>query len=307
MPAQVLREVIGDYGLAGVLFTPADMKVSAGVALLGGSEGGLHEQDARLLAGNGFAVLALAYFGFEGVPPVLKDVPIEYFSRAVDLLEDRGIEAGAIGFLGGSRGGEAALLAASNDHRVGAVVSVAGSGVVTQGIDFRLGRLDRILREPTNAWTSNGRPLRFLPNEVREDLAERIAQGGTIALRDAYPQLPLDPVDLDEISIPVERIRGAVLLLSAGDDQMWDSAGLSQVAVDRLRGHQHPYHWEHVVFDGAGHSIAGPPGSRQTSTTTPGPGVTFELGGTPQRTTAARSEAWEKSVSFLQDYLFKRD
>ncbi|MDP9365471.1 MAG: hypothetical protein M3Q10_14815 [Chloroflexota bacterium] len=303
MTARINHEAVGDFGLAGALFTPADGVVSAGVVVLGGSEGGMHEHDARVLAGKGFAALALAYFGAAGVPPVLKDVPLEYFSRAIDLLQHRGVRAGAVGLLGGSRGGEAALLAASRDERVGAVVSVVGSGVVTQGIDFRLGRLDRILREPTNAWTSSGRPLPYLPHLVSDDLADRIARGGTVALRDAYPAPPVDPVKLDEVSIPVERIRGAVLLLSSRDDRMWNSAGLSQVAAERLRTHRHPYPWEHIVFEGAGHSIAGPPGQPQTSTTTPGPGVTFDLGGSPQRTTEARREAWERSVAFSWDHL----
>jgi hypothetical protein len=121
------------------------------------------------------------------------------------------------------------------------VVSEVGGGVVTQGIDYRHGRLDRILSEPTNAWTSGGQPLSFLSHSVSDNLADGIGRGGTIALRDAYPKLPGDPVELDEISIPVERIRGAVLLLSSGDDRMWDSAGLSQVAADRLDEYSHPY------------------------------------------------------------------
>jgi len=187
------------------------------------------------------------------------------------------------------------------------VVSVVGGGVVTQGIDYRLGRLDHILRAPTNAWAAGGQPLPFLPNSVSDNLADDIVRGGTIALRDAYPMLPIDPVELDEISIPVERIRGAVLLLSSGDDQMWDSAGLSQVAADRLDVRRHLYPWEHIVFEGAGHSIASPPGEPQASTTTPGPGVTFDLGGTPERTTEARREAWERSVTFLRDHLRVRN
>lgn len=304
MTVRVDRAIAEGFKLAGALFTPADAEVSAGVVVLGGSEGGMHEHDARVLAGNGFAVLSLAYFGATGVPPVLKDVPLEYFSRAVDLLERQGIRSGSVGFLGGSRGGEAALLAASRDERIGAVVSVVGSGVVTQGIDFSLGRLDHILRAPTNAWTASGRPLRFLAHMVSDDLADRIAQGGLVALRDAYPAVPVDPVELGEVSIAVERIRGAVLLLAAGDDRMWDSVGFSQVAADRLDAHQHPYPWEHIVFEGAGHSIAGPPGQPQTSTTIPGPGVTFDLGGTPERTTEARREAWERSVTFLREHLY---
>lgn len=302
----IVREEIGADGLVGVYFAPTGSEPPAGIVVLGGSEGGLHERDARALAKEGFAALALAYFGADGVPPVLKDIPLEYFSRAIDLLERKGVRRGAIGLLGGSRGGEVALLVASRDHRVGAVVSVVGSGVVTQGIDYSQGRLDRILRAPANSWTDDGRPLRYLPYVVGDELAARIERGTVVDLRDAFPPVPEDPEALDAISIPVELIRGAVLLMSAGDDRMWDSPALSRVAADRLRAHHHPFPWKHVVFEGAGHAIAGPPGNPQTSTTAPGPGVTFEMGGTPERNTMARREAWERSVAFLMDHLDAR-
>lgn len=304
---EIVREDISGAGLTGVYVSPAGDAATAAVVVLGGSEGGLHEHDARVLAEEGFAALALAYFGADGVPPVLKDIPLEYFTRAIDLLEAKGFRPGAIGLLGGSRGGEAALLVASRDERVGAVVSVVGSGVVTEGIDYSQGRLDRILRAPATPWIDGGRPLRYLPYVVGGGLADRIERGGVVDLRDAFPPVPKDPDALDAVSIPVERIRGAVLLLSAEDDRMWDSPGFSRVAEERLRAHQHPYPWDHVVFVGAGHPIAGPPGNPQTSTTAPGPGVTFEMGGTPERNSAARREAWDRSVTFLREHLSGRN
>ncbi|MGI8695683.1 MAG: hypothetical protein ACR2JQ_03400, partial [Mycobacteriales bacterium] len=46
-------------GLVGVMCTPGRLAPAPGVLLLGGSEGGLPERDARELAGRGFTVLAL--------------------------------------------------------------------------------------------------------------------------------------------------------------------------------------------------------------------------------------------------------
>ena len=97
------------HGIAGVLVRPASGAERA-VVVIGGSEGGLHERDAVALAEEGFAALALAYFGAPGVPPVLVDVPLEYFTRALDLLEAQGFAPGSIGLLGGvarRRGGSA--------------------------------------------------------------------------------------------------------------------------------------------------------------------------------------------------------
>jgi dienelactone hydrolase len=271
------------------------------VLLLGGSEGGLHERDARVLAAEGFTVLALTYFGAPGLPPGLIDVPLEYFFRALDLLVARSRTGGRLAVVGGSRGGEAALLIASHDERVGAVVSVVGSGLVTAGIDFRQGSLLDILSAPATPWTHAGEPLPYLPYEVDEELRRLVDHDQPVPLVRAFPSPPADPRELDRVSIPVENIRGPVLLLSATDDQNWPSVAYSQVAADRLT--DHPYDVEHRVFAGVGHPIAGPPGAAFTTTRAPGPGVTFELGGTAEANNAARAECWAATLTFLHQHL----
>lgn len=294
------RHIDGD-GLVGSLYTPPGAGPSPGVLLLGGSEGGMHEHDAQLLAATGFTVLALAYFGAPGLPPGLVDIPLEYFSRGIDLLADQPRTGGRIGVLGGSRGGEAALLIAAHDPRVNAVVSVVGSGLRTQGIDFRHGSLLDILNTPTNSWTLQGRPLPYLPYAVGDDLRTLVEQRQPVPLASAFPPPPTDPAELDRVSIPVERISGPVLLLTAEDDRNWPSAAYSQVAADRLAGH--PHRVEHRVLPGAGHSIAGPPGAPFTSTLSPGPGVTFEMGGTAATNTRARADCWAATTQFLTESL----
>lgn len=287
-------------GLHGMLFRPTGLAPRSGVIVIGGSEGGSHDGDARLLAEEGLLAVSLAYFGAPGLPNGLKNIPLETFFRAIDLLKAQGIASGSIGVLGGSRGGEAALLAASHDRRVGAVVSVVGSGIVTQGIDYDAGSLPRILASPTTPWTLNSQPLSYLPYQVAPDLTERIALLEPVRLREMYASLPSNPDQLAAIAIPVERIEGAVLLLSAEDDQLWESSGYSQVAADRLTSHDHRWPWEHVVYSGAGHSIAGPPRGKQTSSLSPGPGVTFEMGGSPAVTTATQADAWSRTLAFLR-------
>jgi hypothetical protein len=298
------REVCRAHGIAGVLVEPRAGSDRA-VVVLGGSEGGMHERDAVALAEEGFTALAVAYFGAPGIPSALVGIPLEYFTRALDLLEERGFAPGSIGLLGGSRGGEAALLVGSRDERVGSVVSVVGSGVVTQGIDYGAGRLDAILGTSGPAWTVDGEPLPFLPYEVTPGLVGTIERGEAVALRDGFAALPTDSDALAAVSIPVERIRGGVLLVAAGDDQMWDSPAYSQVAADRLARAEHPYPWANVVLDHVGHMIAGPPGGASTSHG-PGPGVTFRYGGDPIITARVRGETWDRTTGFLR-YTLPRD
>ncbi|MFC7625820.1 acyl-CoA thioester hydrolase/BAAT C-terminal domain-containing protein [Microlunatus sp. GCM10028923] len=301
MDVTVDRDQPRAAGLSGLLITPADGAAEGGVVLVGGSEGGLHEHDAMVLAGEGFAVLALAYFGAPGVPPVLKDLPLEYFSRGVEFLLGTGVRR--VGILGGSRGGEAALLVASHDQRVAAAVSVVGSGVVTQGIDYTLGSVDVIMGTPTVAWTVGGVPLPALPNRVSADFTSAVASGGPVGLAAQYAPLPAEAAALDLISVPVERSDAAILLIAGERDAMWDSAAYHAVAAARLEAARHPRSWRNVVLPGAGHGIAGPPGPPITSTVSPGPGVAFELGGDPAATTAGRAEAWRLTVEFLREHL----
>lgn len=283
-----------------MLCEPEGLGPAPGVLLLGGSEGGMHERDALALAGHGFTVLALAYFGRQGVAPGLVDIPLEHFFGGLDMLAASGRAGERFGVLGGSRGGEAALLVAAHNERVGAAVSVVGSGVVTAGIDYRRGRLLEILGAQPNSWTLGGDPIPGLGYEIGDDLRELVARGRPVPLTLAFPAVPVGE-DLERVSIPIERTSAAVLLLCASDDRSWPSLAYSRVAAQRLRAHHRPV--EQIVYDGAGHLIAGPPGGTIMSTTTPGPGVTFEMGGSPAATTAARQRAWQATVDFFTDQL----
>lgn len=303
MNIEVNYEIVREYELSGVLCLPLETEADSAVIILGGSEGGMHEEVARAYAESGFAALALAYFGAEGVPSALEDIPLEYFAEAVTFLEDQGFPPGSIGLLGGSRGAEAALLFASRDHRIGAVVSVVGSGIVTEGIDFRLGRLDSVVQGETNSWTEQGIAIPYLPYSPPSDLPQLIDSGINIPLTWVFAPVPSDPEMLEQVSIPVERIAGAILLISATDDQMWDSVGYSAVAAERLREYEHPYPWDHLILERAGHGVNGLPGKPHTGTTSPGPGVTLEMGGTVERNTVAQAETWEASMNFLRTHL----
>lgn len=48
--------------------------------------GGLTEPRASLLANKGYVVLALAYYGYQGLPKNPKTLDLEYFEEAVNYL-----------------------------------------------------------------------------------------------------------------------------------------------------------------------------------------------------------------------------
>ncbi|TDE95828.1 hypothetical protein EXU48_06085 [Occultella glacieicola] len=293
------RTPIHKRGLVGLLCTPRTDAPAPGVLLVGGSEGGRHDRDATALAAEGFTVLALSYFGDRGLRRGLVDVPLELFFRGLDLLGSVS-EGRTLGMTGGSRGGEAALLVAAHDERVGAVASIAGSAVMTQGIDYGAGFLHQILRREVASWTLGGERLPYLPYANLEEIDRLVDDAEPVPLGVAFPPVPTDPAELARVSIPVERINGKVLSICGDADAMWPSGPYTQVAVDRLAAHGRAGDIEHLVLAGVGHPIAGPPGQPFTSTRSPGPGVTFEMGGSPRANTAGRSEAWRRTVEFFR-------
>jgi dienelactone hydrolase len=124
-----------------------------------------------------------------------------------------------------------------------------------------------------------------------------IADGAPVRLLDVFaPGLALDV--LDAATIPVERINGPVLLLSAENDYGHGPA-YHRIAADRLAAHGRPH--QHIVYPGAGHLIAAPPYAPTTRLTGPGPGATFEHGGSAAATAFARADAHRRVLKFLKD------
>jgi dienelactone hydrolase len=304
VPDGLIREDVRESGLIGTLYRPDGADRLPGVVLLGGSEGGMHEDDAALLAAHGFAVMALAYYGMPGLPPTLRDIPLEYFATGLDHLgSNRHVRADRLAVIGMSKGGEAALLAGSMLEGLRAVVSVVGSGLVTQGIsqDVLSGSLLEILTTPVASWTYRGRELPYLPNVVTPALRSALADDAPVALRWAMPDLDRSAVD-PAVIIPVERIQGAVLLVSGEDDQGYGVAH-HHVAEQRLAAAGRQGTWRHIVHPGAGHLIAAPPYGPTTQTTSAGPGVTFYHGGTAVANARARTATWHEICRFLAQEL----
>lgn len=279
-PDGVRMTDVRESGLVGVLCEPE--RPGPSVILLGGAEGGLHADDAALLAAHGFTVLALASWGMDGVPPTAMDIPLEYFETAIEHVD-------AVAVVGGSKGGETALLLAATFPRIRAAVSVCGSGVVTQGLGPYQSFLE-IVGTPVPHWTYHGEPLPYLPNIVTPELEARVAAGEPIRLKSVFTP-GLRHESLAAATIPLERSDAEILLISSSDD-----AGYG-VEFHEIAAKRRPV--QHVVHQGAGHDIIAPPYAPTTETTSPGPGVTFEHGGTPVANAVARACAWRDTVNFL--------
>ncbi|MFC3835400.1 MULTISPECIES: acyl-CoA thioesterase/bile acid-CoA:amino acid N-acyltransferase family protein [Deinococcus] len=278
-------------GLHGTLFCPpAEVPLRGAALQLGGSEGGLSPAVGALLASEGFLVLSVAYFGVPGLPPSLINLPLEYFHRAISFLRSCPEAAGRrIGITGASKGAEAALLlGATYPDEVGAVAAFAPSGLVFEGID-RVG--SHPPGQPKSSWSLGGQPLPYLPYRV--DWGAVFAGPPPIRLTPAHQDAlhGADPGTVAAATIPTERIRGPVLLVSGGDDQVWNAHELSMVAQQRrdVAGRL----TEHLTDPRAGHALSVP--GFPTFIRTPW----TALGGTDEANARLQFRAWERTLDVL--------
>lgn len=108
---EIQRIPVRENGLMGVLFLPPSKSPLPVIITLNGSNGGLGENRAQLLASYGFAVLALGFFGIDGLPALLENIPLEYFETAFTWLQKSPlVDDSKIGLYRISRGGELALI-----------------------------------------------------------------------------------------------------------------------------------------------------------------------------------------------------
>lgn len=295
---------IDDAGLTANLFLPA--KASSGaVILLSGSEGGKHWEWGALVASRGFTALTLAYFGAPGVPDELCAIPLEYFERAVAWLKVRPeVGDGPIVVMGGSRGGELALLLGATIDNIDAVVAIAPSANLWAGLPKR----PRLLGPP--AWTHHGRPLPYLGRglpatlwHIRSIWSAR-KTGTPIALRSYFLAMMKNDNAVAKTSIAVERIRGPVLVISGTDDQMYPSTQAAEQIIERLRDAHRPFADRHCNYHGAGHQIRPPYAPTTTSTGQhPIPGLAWACGGNPHDDAIACEQSWSEIIAFLDNVI----
>ena len=284
---------VRDGGLVGKLMLPAQSAASRGpgVIRLGGSEGGLDEAGAALLASHGYVALSLAYFGIEGLPSDLVEIPVEYSIRALEWLQARPeIDPDRIAIIGGSRGSELALLTASFRPDVRSVVAMGPSGVVWGGIP----KSPR--PSPVAAWTYEGKPLPFLSAKAPSELMQEFYAKGPLQSR-LYDFLFSDAKAVEQATIPIERIHGQVLLISGKEDRVWGSPIMAQRIMDRAQQFDRAGSFSNISYEGAGHNI------REPYRPTP---AQSRLGGTAEAHARAEQDSWQKILAFLERTLEKR-
>jgi hypothetical protein len=190
--------------------------VTTGVLLLHGSSGKPDLDRVKVLAAEGFEVVAPQWFDGRICEVPLESFPLDELAGRVDRLCVMGI----------SRGAEAALLLGTLDDRIDAVVALSPSAYVWGWIEP--GSDGTNVQRST--WTWRGVPLPFVPYDEKwapDDDPPSYVGHYRQSLR-AFPE------QARAAEIPAERFRGDLLLVAGGDDRLWPSLDFArQIAARR--------------------------------------------------------------------------
>ena len=296
----ILREEVSE-DVKGTLFYPDHQDALPGIIILGGSDASVHESAAAILATQGYAVLALAYFGKEGLPKGIENIPLEYVDKAFQLLESKSyVDQSKLGIIGHSRGSELALLYASKYSKVKAVIATAPSAVVFSGM--------RNLQTTSNpAWTYNGVPFEFFP--VKNTFKDSLPFLRHMILRKPYSGIEAmkknieDDEKLNQYAIPVQDIKAPIMIFAGTDDHIQPAELFTKRMEKALYQHEFKEKNRYIYHEGAGHFSAYPsnlPNMPQTVADTSF--MTFVFGGTKEANAKAAQQSWQETTDFL-DFL----
>ena len=189
---------------------------------------------------NGYAFLAIGYFGSKNTPSSLDRISLNAIHDTIAKVAlHPKINREKIALIGGSKGGELVLNLASRFDDIGAVVAIVPSHVSFPALTIMAN---------TSSWSFNDKEIEFVRAPYRTILP---ALKGD--LYGAHAMMLEDKENVGRAAIEVERINGPVLLMSAKGDEQWPSAYMSEEITKRLEEKKFKHHFQHLSYQG-GHA-----------------------------------------------------
>lgn len=188
----------------------------------------------------GYNMLAVGYFGLENTPKDLDRISLDAVHAAIE--QGRRTQSGdqdansCVILIGGSKGAELALVLAANFADIDAVIGIVPGSAVFAAHTSAMN---------TSSWALADKPLPFVP--VPWSATWDLINHRILAVME---RAMADQAAFDAASIPVEKIRGPIYLLSATRDELWPSTRMSEGMMARLKQHASPYPHRHVAIEG---------------------------------------------------------
>lgn len=223
---------------------PTDAPKRPLIVAMGGAEGGNAWASPRAQAmrnaflSDGYAVLALGYFGAPGTPEKLDRIALEGVRSAIaDAARNAHVDARCIALIGGSKGAELALLLASRDSSIKAVAAIVPGSAVF------VGHADQF---DTSSFSENKVEIPYVP--MTEKAVPALLAGNK---RKVFDVMMEDTEAVARARIRVEKINGPIFFLSATQDELWASREMSDDMMQSLKRANFRHAFEHVAIEGS--------------------------------------------------------
>ncbi|XP_060031473.1 acyl-coenzyme A thioesterase 1 [Erinaceus europaeus] len=244
-------------------------------------DGGLNESRASLLACRGFATLALPFFDYEDLPPLMKDLNLDYFEEAARFVQNHPkVKGPMIGVVGSGKGAELAFSMASFLPNIAAVVSINGC-ISNTATALKCGSL-----------TLPGLPFNLDKISAMES--------GVYDVQEALED-PLNP-DYQESRIPLEKASAHLLFIVGEDDRHWKSSVYAAAAATHLTEHGKT-NFTLLSYPNAGHRIDLPYSPFCPISLDPMLQLPVCGGGQLKGHAVAQIESWKEILEFLYLHL----
>lgn len=241
-----VTRVQGEY-MNGFRLEP-EVKSHRGVIVtFGGSEGSPNYGMAKRLAGEGYEVLALFFFGMENQQMELVHIPLEFFQEVLAYIGENIEDGDVISLYGGSKGAELALNLAVIYPEIDNVILHAPTAWNYMGLSQDYSRGYR------SSWTYQGKELAFIDitkgdGSTGFNLFLDYLLNRPITYRPAYETAAINDPKAEEARIKVENTDANILIIAGSQDKMWQSE-VSAKAIEEKR----PENTEVHIYEDAGH------------------------------------------------------
>lgn len=212
----------------------------------GGGEGGnawasdYWKETREKFLEEGYAFLAIGYFGQENTAEHLDRIPLEgIYDSIMKVAELPALRKDKIALIGGSKGAELILNLASRYKEFSSVVAIVPGHASFPALSPMAN---------TSSWTYLGEEVPFVP--ATYGAVPAMMNGD---LLEAFSIMLEDESAVKAARIEVEKIEGSILFLSAKEDEMWPSTEMSNHMMESLKAADFQYEYAHIAFEG-GHT-----------------------------------------------------
>ncbi|XP_078000651.1 acyl-coenzyme A thioesterase 1-like [Glandiceps talaboti] len=277
MDKHIERIAVREGRVRGTVFKPKGTGPFPGIVDLYGTAGGLMEMRAAMLANHGYAVIALAFCGYDDLPKTYRDFDFDYFEESLNWFQRQDyIKPGGVGTIGISMGAELALaMAVYFPDQVKAVASLNGSHMHTY--------IARMFR---------GQLLPFTDYSVERFVSRD---------HNSYAFMELLDEPNEKAIFDFKNVKAQLLLMVGEDDLNWKSSFYAQETVKRLKSYNKT-NYKLLSYPDVGHLIE-PACTPFCKSSYHNLGMTLAWGGKAKPHATAQQECWKEILQWFHQHL----